>query len=571
MHDGRVNDRFGLHQHAAKHAVTLAREKHQQQVLGDLAAGYSVKECMARTGRSMATWDRWRRAYPEFRSAVDTIRMNLVNVRPLEETEWDGGFLTGRKIFFGFDTYWHQLEIDHAINSAKPGEVVLVLVAPETGKTTYLEDKIAIGLGQVPNDRILYVTESQVRTRKICGRLQRRMTNHREYRRYINQFGPFYLQGQERNGKPWAADFFTVYRADHDERDYSFEGRGWRSAVAGTRTDKMYLDDIQSLRSLNQTHDIVERLRQDFFSRPGREAIIVVTGTRVGIGDVYEEMWESGIVKEHNIVRLPIVGPDGHSLCPQLWPDDALERKRELVGEDAWWRNYMQKPQFSMDAAFTPAMLEGAVDSWRPLGESALEDRVCTLDPALAGGNALLVGAYSPDRFEVLDIDYAFNLARFEEIIIRIERLARRYAFQDLVIETNAYQRGAVLDERLKEIARTYGFRIHPHETHVNKIDADLGVGRMPSAFIRGELRLPGDEDAKVRLRPYVDQHLAWRANVPARRRTQDLVMAQWFAWLFWERRRKTMGGAGALGSVHRPIPFRVRSRRLSVAGRRSR
>jgi hypothetical protein len=535
-----------------------------------MATGMLISEACAATGVCRATYHRWRASYPEFRSVIETLKANdLDGARPILE-QWDGSFIGGRKLFFGYETYWHQREIEHAIEHAEPGEVVLILVAPETGKTTLLEDKMAIQLGAAPNTRITYVTESLLRTRKICGRLQRRMTNPHEYARYIEAFGPFYLSGQERQGKPWAADFFTVYRADHDERDYSFEGRGWRSAVAGTRTDKMFLDDVQSLRSLNQTDDIIERLRQDFFSRPGRDGVIVVTGTRVGIGDVYEEMWERGIVSERNIIRLPIMDADGESLCPELWPTEALSKKRALVGEDAWARNYMQKPRHTMDAAFTDAMIEGAWDDLRPLGCSALLDRVATLDPALAGGNALGVFAYDTEHLELVDFDYRFNVARVEDIVAGIERMADLYRFQDLVVETNAYQRGLVLDERLREVARRYGFRVHPHETHVNKVDADLGVARMPTAFIKGEIRLPGDTAARDKLRPYLDQHLGWRANIPTRRRTQDLVMMQWFAWLFWERRRKVMGNVSSFSHIRKAAPFRVRSAPLYGKVRRA-
>ena len=527
-----------------------------QAFLTAVAAGMSMKAAAAHVGIHYGTYERWRRESREFRSQLDVIRMAQFEERGAAAAKWDGDFITGRKIFFGFDTYWHQREIVHTIEAAAPGEVVLILVAPETGKTTLLEDYMALDLGRNPNMRFTYATESQVRTRKICGRLQRRMTNIAEYERFIREFGPFHVPGQERQGKPWAADFMTVYRADHDERDYSFEGRGWRSAVAGTRTDRLLVDDVQSLRSLNQTKEIVSTLRQDFFSRPGRTGKIVIVMTRVGIGDVPEELWEQGIVTEKNTVRLPIMDDEGKSLCPELWPEEDLEKRRLIVGEDAWWRNYMQKPRYSMDASFTDAMVDGAWDDHRGLGSSPFKDRIAMLDPALSGGNALMVAAYGEDRMDLLDIDYRFNVARVEDIILGIDRAAELYGFQDLIIEINAYQRGLVEDERLREVARRHGFRIHPHQTHNNKNDADLGVARMATAFIRSEIRFPGDDGGRERFHALKEQLLNWRPDVPTRKRTQDLVMALWFGWLFWQRRRKTMGSAVTTLTTGHRMPY---------------
>lgn len=528
-----------------------ARQARFLELVGE---GYAFMEVCRIMGISRHTYQTWRREEPDFRAAVAALRDHVRGTEP--SRGWDGTFASARQHFFGMETYYHQREIDHVIENAPRGEVSMVLVAPETGKTTFFEDKMSVMLGQNPNLRITYVTESQARTRKVSGRLQRRMVAAKDYEEFIRRFGPFYVRGQEREGKPWASDYFTVFRADHDERDYSFEGRGWRSAVAGTRCDLMVIDDVQSLRSLNQTADILDRLRQDFFSRPGREGKIVVVGTRVGLGDVYEALWEEGIVSERNTVRLPILDAEGRSLCPEMWSEEDLEKKRLLVGESAWWRNYMQKPQFAMDATFTPAMLEAAWDL-RELGQSSLENRVAALDPALAGGNAIIVGAYDKARFEVLDIDYAFNLARVEEILVRIERLARQHGFDDLIVETNAYQRGLVHDERMLELSRRYGFRVRPHQTHHNKNDADLGVARMASSFVREEIRWPGTPDARDRLKPMFEQFTNWRPDTPTKRRVQDLVMAHWFAWLFWQERRNLLNAQAApLLRTNRALPY---------------
>jgi hypothetical protein len=545
---------------ATRNTRTAQKRARQEAVLAGMRSGLSARAATKQIGLGEKTYERWHAGDTWFRSQVAVIRGQklVASGRELPGIDdWDGSFVSARKIFFGMDTYYHQREIIHTIENAEPAEPVLILVAPETGKTTVLEDYMSIKLGQRPDHRFLFVTETTSRIRKIAGRMKYRMTSPTGFDLYQARFGPFYEKGQERMGLPWAAEFFSRFGRDGDERDFSFEGRGWESQVAGTRTDELLIDDVQSLRSLNKTDKILEYLRQDFFSRPGREGKIVFDGTRVGHDDVYIRLLDEGIVKERNVVVLPMMDRDGRSLCPEMWPEEDLARKRHLVGEEAWWRNYMQQPRQLNDAAFTEAMWAAAQDPWRRRGEANLSNKVAMIDPALVGGNAIMVAAYDAKRFQVVDLSYGCNLARVEVLLERLERFARVHDFDDLIVETNAYQRGLANDERLREMGRTYGFRIHPHETGHNKTDPDLGVSRMASGFMKEEIRFPAaspeDRDA---FGPAKSQLLNWSATVPTRRRRQDCVMVLWFGWRWWEnQRRKLQKRDNGTIQVHNGVP----------------
>jgi hypothetical protein len=350
-------------------------------------------------------------------------------------------------------------------------------------------------------------------------------------------------------------DYIRVWKADHDERDYSMEARGWRSTIAGTRTDLLLVDDIQSVRSLNRTDAMIEAFRQDMLTRPGKEGRVVVVGTRVGQGDFYERIVEEEIVDKY--ICLPAMRDD-ESLCPELWPTEVLKLRRKKVGEDVWWRNYMQAPRASMDATFTDQMIDDAMDLSRHIGERPKWAIGCVagLDPALAGGNAVHVAAYSAEKYAVVDIDHGRNLARVEAILERLEKMAKLYRFEDLVVETNAYQKGLAEDERLRDLSKLYGFRIHVHQTGTNKLDQAIGVARMPISFIEGTISLPGAGTSdRERLEPLLGQLRTWRADVPTRRLVQDQVMAMWFCWLFWQRKRKQMGNHG--GWHRQGVPWR--------------
>src|SRR5262249_5022202 len=149
-----------------------------------------------------------------------------------------------------------------------------------------------------PNHRIVYGSEGLAHPRKVLGRVKRRMTDPAVAGEFLERFGPFYVPGQERQGKPLGAGYFTVVKSQPHERDYSMEARGWRSKIAGTRCDTMILDDIQSLISLGLTEKILGVLRQDWFTRPGQDGVTVIIGTRVGVGDVYQRLIEEEVIDE---------------------------------------------------------------------------------------------------------------------------------------------------------------------------------------------------------------------------------------------------------------------------------
>lgn len=550
-----INEQQAYRREKIKTATRVSqRKQNQARLLAAVESGSTIAQACRDLKINRGTYDQWRKRYSDFRAKVDTIRLGSLVAADLP---FQGDFISFRLKYMGLETYFHQREIIHAIETAKASEVVLVLVAPETGKTTVLEDYVCFKLGGNPDFRITFVSEGQNHVRKINRRIQRRMTDHGAHSDFIERFGPFYIPGQEKQGKPWSADYFTVYKAGHDERDYSFEGRGWRSAVAGTRTDLLLVDDIQSRRSVNLTANMLETFRQDFLSRPGREGRIVVVGTRVEQGDFYEAIQEAGIVTR--TVILPIMDRDGKSLCPEMWPEDALETKRRLVGEAAWWRNYMQKPQSTMDATFDDEAMKNALRPNLVLGNRLSEraGAVCTLDPALQGGNALVVCDYNPKEMQVVDSRYDFNISRTEAIMARIQDLAERYRFDDLIIEANAFQSGFGLDNRLIDMSHQFGFRISPHQTGRNKNDPDLGVARMPTTMRATELAIPwGNDEAKLVMGPLEAQLRSWRPDIPAKRRRQDLVMALWFAWLFWQERRGSLSGTTGTISTRNKLPY---------------
>lgn len=311
--------------------------------------GRSIQEACDEIGIQRTTYSRWRERWTDFRHSVDhakTIRSPDANRSSSKNPTIR--FAEFRRYYFGFETYAHQQQMVESIEGSPPQSVTMILVPPEHGKTTLVEDWICYKLATEPNTRITIVSEGQPHARKILRRCQARLSDPMS--KLWADYGPFYENGQERKGKPWSSDFFTVYKATHDEWDYSLECRGWRSAVAGTRTDYLIIDDVSSMKNHGQAAEIVATLRQDFFTRPGKEGHTIIVGTRVGANDVYEQLleatdFEGNPIVTSSVIRAAISEYDGRALCPEMWDLDQLKRKRAIVGETVWWRNYQQKPR----------------------------------------------------------------------------------------------------------------------------------------------------------------------------------------------------------------------------------
>ena len=544
------------------------------------------------------TYQKWRgglRGYSDFAHRADLIKAR--NKGRLGE--WDGSFEQFRLTFFKESTPRHQAELVAALENVKDREIGLVLLHPEAGKTSTLETKICQWLGQNPNLRVVPVSEGQGHARKLLGKIKNRMTDVTRFGEFITRFGPFKTDGQEKQGKPWSADYIVVAKADNDERDFSIEARAVTSAAYGSRIDILLCDDIQSRRTYSQTDSILEHLRQTYLTR-GRKMKVVIIGTRIGPNDVYERLVEEGLIDwmvelpaaewqrqtldEHDpdgtcrAALVELLGPEaggsmGAPYSPEWWVDGAeayedrsemvrdatlaLAKIRSQVGEEVWAASYQQRPRSAGVQSFSETSIEGARDKTLIVGTTTGGYLVASLDPALGGGNALGVCEHGAEKLTVVDADYRFGLGRTEEILDGIANTADRYHFQVLRVEANAFQKGLGNDDRLRALAQTYGFIIEPHQTQANKHDPVLGVAAMASSMRRGEIIIPaGDPESIERMAKLVTQLRDWRPNIPTKLLRQDLVMMLWFNWLAWREHLQTLQAGRKRWSTKKRVPY---------------
>lgn len=525
-----------------------AGKRRREEYLKLRNEGVAHKVALERIGVTHHAYRYWRQHYKDFAAMADAI---ISPGQPVSSnTKWDAGFAAFRKAFFGMDSTWFHLLIVNALEEAKPGEVTLITIPPEHGKTTLIEDYCSYKLALDPLFRIIVGSEKQAHSKKVLGRIKNRMEEDGPYRPYVHRFGPFRAPTATRrkSNQPWAADHFDVFKkGNYDERDFSMAAAGMGSAIAGSRTDLLIADDPQSQKSLNQTDALFETFRQDWLSRPGSKGRTVVLMTRQGEGDFAEKLMESEILDHHIVI--PAWSEEHGWLWPERYSEDEYAIMRRNAGEDAWERNYMQVARPKHTIIFDkPTIAKGRDPQRSILNMQSTVPKpwpvIIGLDPGfnVAGVTAAIDGP----KFEIIEARKPRGLSGTEEIIGELEDLVARVHLPgvakvtDVVIESKAFQRGLLTDERMQAMVRQYGFRIIPHETSDNKYDPDFGVPQMVHSLLREEIVWPwGDEISRRQLSELEADMFRWRPSRSGAKLEQDSLMATWFAWLTWRQRRR--------------------------------
>lgn len=507
------------------------------------AQGNTVEQACSVLAMGRKTYEKWRQRYPEFALHCDhAVReRNAMLNQPLHRDDFTGFRLR----YFKHGSPPFHNRIIHVIENSKPGSITMILVPPNHGKTTLLTDWVCYKLAMDPNHRILYISESSKLAGKVLGRVKRRMTDPAVAPAYQQDFGPFYVSGQEKMAKPWAAEFMTVYKSNHDEQDYSLEAMGWVSQIYGTRSDTIVLDDFQTLKTAekgNVTEAMVDKFQQDIYTRIDPEqGRIVIIGTRVAQLDFYIQLLNQGDVVD-DVIVMPALDERGRVLWPDRLDREKLEAIRKKTGKKIWSRAYMMSPQDDGNATFQQEVLDDCKKPDIKVLQKAdpSEDVWCGIDPALDNWMALTTAGINTERMRLMASEHYFGLSTGEAILVKLHEMWKKTGFTKLVVEAVAFQKALARDERLEAMRRECGFTIVEHTTGSNKMDATFGVARMASSFIDETIWIPAaDQESNDAFQALIAELVQWRATIPTRLRTQDLVMSLWFVWVQWQKYRK--------------------------------
>lgn len=553
-------------------AQRAAGEKRRENYLAALADAASIAEAAAAVGTSVGTVVKWRQRYPEFDRAVRKIFAS----RGIDEHVTDGRavqpLVSFRKHYFGHDTPWFMADMIDHLENAEPGTFTLFLLPPEHGKTTVIEEWAAWKLTYDRSYRLLFATSDREKSSKRVQRIQSIFSPDGPCPDLVRDHGPFKPeQSAEAGYMPWTKQFFNIQGKElSDERDYNIEAQGIDYQVAGARCDALVFDDIQSLPSLNRTRSMLDKIRQDWLTRPGSLGVVFGIGTRVGPGDIYEALIEEGLVDR--VVTYPAV-VSGYESWPTpktkgdeylppssvefLWPERYTPKNylvmRKNAGEVGWERNYMQKGADAASQAFTIAMINDHSDKLRSVNTRAEDyalanpdatQLVLALDPGF-GVNATMVAGLHPQGMNVLDGRFDRKLQNNGDIARVLEELLAKWSiaplqFTHLIIEDKAFQRGLLRDDDFRTLASRYGFQIVPYTTGGEKNDPNIGVPSLSAAFEQGRIVFPGADDIATQqfMTMVRSQFTKWRPNVKGNVLTQDYVMTTWFAFIRWRKMR---------------------------------
>jgi hypothetical protein len=544
-------------------------EARRNQMIVLLATGMRVKDACSEVGVTPQTHRHWRTQYHDYANKVDAARLigGGGDMSVLGANRPQLAFGAFRKEILGMDSPWFHLKAVEQFETAAPGSITMMLWPPEHGKTTLLEDYSTWKLAMDPYFRIGIGSGRQAHSSKVVRRVQNRMEDNGPFPELVRRYGPFAPQtglGNRKAIQAWGSNFFRVFLAQGgDERDFSMTALGITADVVGSRMDLLGLDDVQSIRTLDQTDKIVAMIRQDWLSRPGSKGKTFIVGTRVGEKDVYSELEAAGIVDKLILFRAH--DHDGAWLWPERYSPEEYARMRRNVGERAWERNYMQRATITGERTFTAEMVEQCSNPMRGTFHDPPADAngtVIGLDPGF-GINVTLACAATDKRLIVLGGRQDDNLTSNQAIFAVVEELAmihssRACPWLHLVMEDKAFQRGLFGDEGLQRLKDRYGFTVGGHQTGINKYDPDLGIAAMARSFSRREIELPNADDANTRrfYEALTTELFAWRPNRKGTQLKQDFVMALWFAWMWWKRHKDSLGVGGGGDFTFGGLPY---------------
>lgn len=551
-----------------KYYAGIARKKEFLDLFDNMAG--DLDATLGPLGIPKQTYYTWRSRDKRFMSQCEAIRSKHMG-EDTPKGDWPTGFAGFRKEFFGHDSAWFHLEVVHALETAEPGTVTLVLFPPEHGKTTLLEDWINYKLALDSAFRITVGSERQDHSKKVLRRVRHRMEDQGSAPLYVTRWGPFAPRGKHGAQQPWGAEYFDVYKkGKSDERDYSAQALGITAGIAGTRCDLLLADDMQSRKTLNRTELYLEMFRQDWLTRPGPKGRTVMLGTRVGEGDIYQTLIEETEVIDR-LILLPAINDDGEYLWPERYSPAEYEGMRRKAGEEAWERNYMQKSSPPGEATFNDASIDPCKNPMRSVlhdarGSGAL---FVTIDPSIGGKNCTTALHATPTGLRILDQRVDSGLTTNEQILNIAEEYGIRYGkyipWTDLIIEQMGFQKGLIEDPRLQEMVKHYGFACRGHETGWNKYDENIGIPSMAMSFRRQEIDIPWAEDDVTRrhMQALIAELKTWRPWKRGTKLRQDRVMGLWFGWLTWRTRKNALVTDTSQfrfkGSTLKPMPVVVR------------
>lgn len=566
-------------------------EDTKRLILEQIQAGHTVARACEIAGRSVKSYEAYRRNDPVFAAAVDRLRVE----RSEEYASRDGSdfpdFEDFSEKYLGARVFPHMLNVIDMLEGRDPRwthpamiyekaepDLMIVNMPPEHGKSTVLTmNYVTYRIAKDPNIRVLIVSKTQGMARKFLYGIKTRLT-HPRYSEFHVRYGP--PGGYDAGAESWSQDMIYVSgdARDSGEKDPTVQALGIRGHIYGARADLIILDDCVDLTNAHEYEKQIDWLQSEVISRVSASGSLIVVGTRLATKDLYLELRDSSrypdeespwsylampavlefndepedwvtLWPKSNIMEIGAKGDmaeeDEEGLYPK-WDGVRLNKKRSRMQPRSWAMVYMQQ-QVNAEAIFTPEAVKACINGNRMTGpipygmygnrENGMDGLVIVagLDPATTGHTAAVViglDVMTHKRY-VLDV---YNKAETtpEQMREMIYEMTDRYGIAEWRIEKNGFQGFLVHDREVNEFCSARGVIIRPHFTGSNKHDPDFGVASMATLFSGWAddielIELPSTHGSEA-AKSMVEQLVTWAPGV--KNQKTDIVMALWFAEL---------------------------------------
>lgn len=500
--------------------------------LDKIQAGHTVNEAAASVGVEYRTPYKWEERYEKFRTEWKRIRAKRGHDdRP--ELPFDAHF---RQHYLHYPTPPHMQKMIDLINGLGSGEWGGIWVPPGHAKSAVVEDMVNHHLAMNPNLRIFYISKTQARAIKSVGLLQERMTNRGQFSEYIEDYGPFKVEG-----RTWTQTHFTVARKTADHREYSVEGLGIGGQLTGSRADIIILDDIadvdnQSAADIEKQYEWIYKVAQTRLVDGGK---VVVIGTRMKEEDIYSKMIDEDFFDQ--TLTMPCLlrepGTDGEDDPGEwLWPDGPVspDRLLRIRARDArmWELIYQQNPLPTVGAIFPYDAIEACFDETRYVSHVPSGTRVVVgIDPAVTGytagvvlavnvktGRRYLVDVWNQEHLTDDGGDHHAGLVQFTV------ELCKKYNAEVCCFENNSTFEVIYRSWGLRKGLSDINCRLIPGRTQGAGEATDRAVAQLSSLFTNGIISIPTAGNSKSLVKPFVDQFVRWRPN--DKKLVRDIVKA---------------------------------------------
>lgn len=562
----------------------------KKQVIDFLMQGYSTQKAMDAVGRSIKTYEYYRKTDPDFALAIDKIRSMTARGEMGGPTQEVPPFPDFSLKYLGTEVFTHQKHwIDllegrvpqdvHPAITYEPGasDLIIVNTPPEHAKsTTITVNYVVYRICQNPNIRIMVVSKTQAMAQKFLLSIKNRLT-HPKYQDLHLAFGP--AGGFEKNSDSWKQDliYLSADARDSGEKDPTVQAIGIRGHIYGSRADLIIMDDCVDHTNAHEYERQIDWIQSEVMSRIDNDGgKLLVVGTRLRPKDLYSELRDPMRYPDETSpwtyfaqpavlefadnskdwltlwakTNLPPVSgkgvPDENGLYDK-WTGEALSKKRGRISPNLWAMVYQQQ-NVHEDSAFPSDAVKGVINAGRnigriPKGMPGVRPQgmdglivVAGFDPAGSGYSAAVaIGLdISTQKRYLIDVSNVAGMMP-DEIRGLIKDWTDRYNITEWRIEKNAFQTMLTQDREVREYLSSRGAVLREHHTGQNKWDTDFGVASLTTLFHGYEeglalIEFPSTH-ASEGLKALIEQLVTWYTDSPKSQK-KDCVMAFWFAEL---------------------------------------